>query len=137
VDACNPLLQAHPTWARDEHEGRGIPTSLTPVSGRLTSPPSRSASRRPIWAGARGDISLVGLGTPRSRNADKLVTHPLLSMIISSFPNHMMIKILGLLNQPVCFISDGTNIRKPKSRIQKNSKYRVVVRIAALSVVAL
>jgi hypothetical protein len=24
VDACNPLLQAHPTWARDEHEGRGI-----------------------------------------------------------------------------------------------------------------
>jgi hypothetical protein len=70
VDACNPLLQAHPTWARDEHEGRGISTSLTPVSGHL-SPPSRSASRRPIWAGARGDISLVGPGTPRSRNADK------------------------------------------------------------------
>jgi hypothetical protein len=39
VDACNPLLQAHPNWARDEHEGRGIPTSLTPVSGRLASPP--------------------------------------------------------------------------------------------------
>jgi hypothetical protein len=39
VDACNPLLQAHPTWARDEHEGRGIPTSLTPASGRLASPP--------------------------------------------------------------------------------------------------
>jgi hypothetical protein len=39
VDACNPLLQAHPTWARDEHEGRGIPTSLTPVSGCLASPP--------------------------------------------------------------------------------------------------
>jgi hypothetical protein len=39
VDACNPLLQAHPTWARDEHEGRSIPTSLTPVSGRLASPP--------------------------------------------------------------------------------------------------
>jgi hypothetical protein len=38
VDACNPLLQAHPTWARDEHEGRGIPTSLTSVSGHLTSP---------------------------------------------------------------------------------------------------
>jgi hypothetical protein len=39
VDACNPLLQAHPTWARDEHKGRGIPTSLTPASGRLASPP--------------------------------------------------------------------------------------------------
>jgi hypothetical protein len=38
VDACNPLLQAHPTWARDEHEGRGISTSLTPVSSHLTSP---------------------------------------------------------------------------------------------------
>jgi hypothetical protein len=50
-NACNPLLQAHPTWARDEHEGRGISTSLTPPF-----PPSRSASRRPIWAGARGDI---------------------------------------------------------------------------------
>jgi hypothetical protein len=39
VDACNPLLQAHPTWAQDEHEGRRIPTSLTPVSGRLAPPP--------------------------------------------------------------------------------------------------
>jgi hypothetical protein len=38
VDACNPLLQAHPTWAQDEHEGRGIFTSLTHVSGHLTSP---------------------------------------------------------------------------------------------------
>jgi hypothetical protein len=64
VDACNPLLQAHPTWARDEHEGRGISTSLSPISGHLTFPLSRSASCRPIWAGARGDISLVGLGTP-------------------------------------------------------------------------
>ena len=39
ANACNPLLQAHPTWARDEHEGRGIPTSLTLVSGRLAPPP--------------------------------------------------------------------------------------------------
>jgi hypothetical protein len=39
VDACNPLLQAHPTWAWDEHKGRGIPTSLTPVSGRLAPSP--------------------------------------------------------------------------------------------------
>jgi hypothetical protein len=26
------------TWARDEHEGRGISTSLTPIFGHLTSP---------------------------------------------------------------------------------------------------
>jgi hypothetical protein len=25
ADACNPLLQAHPTWAQDKHEGRGFP----------------------------------------------------------------------------------------------------------------
>jgi hypothetical protein len=37
VDACNPLLQGHPTWARDKHEGRGIPP-LTPVSLRLLPP---------------------------------------------------------------------------------------------------
>jgi hypothetical protein len=63
VDACNPLLQAHPTWARDKHEGRGIPP-LTPVSLRLP-PPLRSVSRRPMWVGARGDNLLVGPGTPR------------------------------------------------------------------------
>jgi hypothetical protein len=51
VDACNPLLQAHPTWARDEHEGRGIPTSLTPDSGRLALSPLCARPRaRPIWA---------------------------------------------------------------------------------------
>jgi hypothetical protein len=72
VDACNPLLQAHPTWARDEHEGRGIPTSLTPVSGRLALPPSRSASRSTHLGWGTRRHSLVGLGTPRSRNADKL-----------------------------------------------------------------
>jgi hypothetical protein len=70
VDACNPLLQAHPTWARDEHEGRGIPTSLTPVSGRLAPSPLR-ARPRPIWAGARGDTHSSARGTPRSRNADR------------------------------------------------------------------
>jgi hypothetical protein len=42
VDACNPLLQAHPTWARDKHEGRGFPL-FTPVSFRLS--PLRAPSR--------------------------------------------------------------------------------------------
>jgi hypothetical protein len=70
VDACNPLLQAHPTWARDEHEGRGIPTSLTPVSGRLALPPSRSPSCSTHLGWGTRRHSLVGPGTPRSRNAD-------------------------------------------------------------------
>jgi hypothetical protein len=38
MDACNPLLQAHPTFAQDEHKGREISTSLTPVSSHLSSP---------------------------------------------------------------------------------------------------
>jgi hypothetical protein len=57
VDACNPLLQAHPTWARDKHEGRGISTSLTPVSGHLASPLRARPRARPIWAGACGTFT--------------------------------------------------------------------------------
>jgi hypothetical protein len=72
VDACNPLLQAHPTWARDEHEGRGISTSLTPVSGHLASPLRARPRARPIWAGAR-DTLTRRLRDPRSRNADRNV----------------------------------------------------------------
>jgi hypothetical protein len=44
VDACNPLLQAHPTRARDKHEGRGISTSLS-LSLRPPSSPIRAPSR--------------------------------------------------------------------------------------------
>jgi hypothetical protein len=65
ADACNPLLQAHPTWAQDNMKAAGFPFCLSP-----SSPPSCSVSRRPIWAGARGDNLLVGPGTPRGRNAD-------------------------------------------------------------------
>jgi hypothetical protein len=70
VDACNPLLQAHPTWARDEHEGRGIPTSLTPVSGRLTPPPFALAlALDPSGLGHAATLTRrpkgpPGLGTP-------------------------------------------------------------------------
>ena len=70
VDACNPLLQAHPTWARDEHEGRGISTSLTPDSGHLASPPFALAHALDPSGLGHAAHSLVGLGTPLSRNAD-------------------------------------------------------------------
>jgi hypothetical protein len=73
VDACNPLLQAHPTWARDEHEGRGISTSLTPASGRLASPPFALAHALDPSGLGHAAHSLVGSGTPRSRNADTSV----------------------------------------------------------------
>jgi hypothetical protein len=53
VDACNPLLQAHPTWARDKHEGRGIP----PLTPRLPPAPS------PLRAPSRADPSGLGHAT--------------------------------------------------------------------------
>jgi hypothetical protein len=66
ADACNPLLQMHPTWAQDNTKAAGFPFSAC----LLLCPPSCSVSRRPIWAGTRGDNLLVGPGTPRGRNAD-------------------------------------------------------------------
>jgi hypothetical protein len=68
-----PLLQAHPTWARDEHEGRGTSTSLTPDSGHLASPPFALAHALDPSGLGHAAHSLVGLGTPLSRNADKAV----------------------------------------------------------------
>jgi hypothetical protein len=59
VDACNPLLQAHLTWAQDKHEGRRFPLYVC----LLVFPPSCSVSCRPIWDGTRGDNLLVGPGT--------------------------------------------------------------------------
>jgi hypothetical protein len=72
VDACNPLLQAHPTWARDEHEGRGISTSLTPVSGRLASPLRSRPRARPIWARARGTLTRRLRDPPVSKRRQRL-----------------------------------------------------------------
>jgi hypothetical protein len=43
MDACNPLLQAHPTWAWDKHEGRGFHLSRLSPSG--FSSPLRAPSR--------------------------------------------------------------------------------------------
>jgi hypothetical protein len=52
--------------------GRGTNTKVAEFHLSRLSPsgfflPSRSVSRRPIWAGARGDNLLVGSGTPGSK----------------------------------------------------------------------
>jgi hypothetical protein len=60
ANACNPLLQAHPSWAQDNTRPR-FPLLFSPLC---------YISRRPIWAGTRSDNLLVGPGTPRGRNAD-------------------------------------------------------------------
>jgi hypothetical protein len=83
VDACNPLLQAHPTWARDEHEGRGISTSLTPISGHLASPLRARPRARPIWAGARDTLTRRLWDPPvsRCRQCRTRSSPPLVSLI--------------------------------------------------------
>jgi hypothetical protein len=95
VDACNPLLQAHPTWARDKHEGRRFPLLRLSPSGFF--PPSRSVSCRPIWAGARGDNLLVGPGTPRVRNADN-IQHLLCTCIFARQFWYYILSSLGMAN---------------------------------------
>ena len=47
-----------------EHEGRGIPTSVTPVSGRLALPPSCSPSRSTHLGWDTRRHSLVGPRDP-------------------------------------------------------------------------
>jgi hypothetical protein len=102
VDACNPLLQAHPTWARDEHEGRGIPTSLTPVSGRLALPLRARPRAQPIWAGARDDIHSSaqgppGLGTPTMMNLFMMRMMFGLKLRVNLMSPNMMIHFVLLL----------------------------------------
>jgi hypothetical protein len=57
ADACNPPTASAPDLGAGQHEGRWFPLLLF-------LPPSCSVSRRPIWAGTRGDNLLVGPGTP-------------------------------------------------------------------------
>ena len=68
VDACNPLLQAHPTWARDKHEGRGISTSL---SLRLPFPPfALHLAPTHLGWGTRRQFTRRSRDPPGGRNTD-------------------------------------------------------------------
>jgi hypothetical protein len=63
ANACNPLLQAHPTWAQGNTKAAGFPLFarfLPPFVLRL-------APTHLSW----DTLLLVGPGTPRGRNADK------------------------------------------------------------------
>jgi hypothetical protein len=73
----------HPTWARDEHEGRGTSTSLTLGSGRLASPPFALAHALDPSGLGHAAHSLVGLGTPLSRNADNIGTRDLVQKFLA------------------------------------------------------
>jgi hypothetical protein len=67
ADACNPLLQAHLTWARDKHEGRGFPPfyRLSPSSFPLRAPsradPSGLGHAATVYSSVQGP---PGVETP-------------------------------------------------------------------------
>jgi hypothetical protein len=69
--APSPAWMLVTPYCKRTRPGRGTNTKAAgfpPLSLSLAPaaffPPSRPVSRRPIWAGARGDISLIGTGTP-------------------------------------------------------------------------
>jgi hypothetical protein len=88
--------------------GRGTNTKAASfpfhVGLPLAFPPSRSVSRRPIWAGARDDNLLVGPGTPRGRNADR-------SSVPNLEGNHAPDRLQwlsgGAPDCPVCHSTEG------------------------------
>jgi hypothetical protein len=120
MDACNPLLQAHPTWARDEHEGRGISTSLTPISDHLTSP-----------LRARPRVDPSGLGhtatfTRRLRfliNSNPTLHHPSYARLYHCLNSQML-----CLSLQVCIIhciffvmpSAASCVKCPNTRVVKH-----------------
>jgi hypothetical protein len=67
ADACNPLLQAHPTWARDKHEGRGFPllrlspSGFPPLRAPSCADPSGLGHAATIYSSVQG---LPGVETP-------------------------------------------------------------------------
>jgi hypothetical protein len=70
ADACNPLLQAHPTWARDKHEGRGFPllrlspSSFSPLRALSRADPSGLGHATTIYSSVQGP---PGVKTPTNR----------------------------------------------------------------------
>jgi hypothetical protein len=65
ADACNPLLQAHPTWVRDKHEGCGFPLLRLSPSGFY---PLRAPSRAdPSGLGHAATIYSSVQGPPGSK----------------------------------------------------------------------
>jgi hypothetical protein len=67
ADACNPLLQAHPTWARDKHEGRGFPllrlspSGFSPLHAPSRADPSGLGHAATIYSSVQGS---PGVETP-------------------------------------------------------------------------
>jgi hypothetical protein len=68
ADACNPLLQAHPTWARDNTKAAGFP--FTPVSHWFPPFVLRLAPTRLGW-GTRRQFTRWSRDPPGSKRRQK------------------------------------------------------------------
>jgi hypothetical protein len=87
ADACNPLLQAHPTWAWDKHEGRGFPLyAYLPLVSPLRAPshadPSGLGHAATIYSSVQGPpgVETPTLGTRtlhHTRSTGKCEIHEL------------------------------------------------------------
>jgi hypothetical protein len=68
ADACNPLLQAHPTWAQDNTKAAGFPFCLSPLPPLLRAPsranPSGLGHAATIYSSVQGPL---GVETPTRR----------------------------------------------------------------------
>jgi hypothetical protein len=101
VDAVTPYCKRTRPRRGTNTKAAGFHLSRPSPSGCL--PPSRSVSRRPIWAGARDDNLLVGPGTPRVRNADKYQRSS--RVIFSQITPHSYFKLI------CCTSIDGQTAR--------------------------
>jgi hypothetical protein len=99
VDACNPLLQAHPTWARDKHEGHRIPP-LTPVSLRLPPPFAlRLASTHLGW-GTRRQLTRRSKDPQVSKRRQLARQVGACCVLTNSFPSSSRWAVFSNLSRP-------------------------------------
>jgi hypothetical protein len=90
ADTCNPLLQAHSTWARDKHEGRGFPLLRLSPSGSIS--PLRAPSRAdPSGLGHAATIYSSVQGPPGVETPTNFVSRILAWTIFKSLQPHLYI----------------------------------------------
>jgi hypothetical protein len=75
VDACNPLLQAHPTWARDKHEGHGISTSHARLPPAAFPPFALRLAPTHLGWGTRRQFTRRPRDPPVSKRRQKVTTY--------------------------------------------------------------
>jgi hypothetical protein len=99
VDACNPLLQAHPTWARDKHEGRGI-SPLTPVSLRLLPPFALRLAPTHLGWGTRRQFTRRSRDPPGSKHRQLARQVGVCCVLTNSFPSSSRWAVFSNLSSP-------------------------------------